>query len=141
VTSSRICHFVATLVTIEPMNPDTPLQSFFLKQSLARHGLGAIRNVVGIGAAPLQRDEVIRSSGEVNWLSDGSGAERLPAVDLTHANLAAGKRHKTVCVSIRRLNSTCSRSIALVVPALRHWLGGSEAEEPVAGFVQSVDGV
>ena len=30
----------------------------------------------------------------------------------------------TVCVLIRRLNSSCSRSIALVVRALRHWLGG-----------------
>ena len=31
----------------------------------------------------------------------------------------------TVCVLIRRLNSSCSRSIAFVVRALRHWLGGS----------------
>ena len=30
----------------------------------------------------------------------------------------------TVCVLIRRLNSSCSRSIALVVRALFHWLGG-----------------
>jgi hypothetical protein len=27
----------------------------------------------------------------------------------------------TVCVLIRRLNSSCRRSIALVVRALRHW--------------------
>jgi hypothetical protein len=31
----------------------------------------------------------------------------------------------TVCVLIRRLNSSCSRSIALVVLSLHHWLGGS----------------
>src|ERR1700719_5335531 len=30
----------------------------------------------------------------------------------------------TVCVLILRLNSSCSRAIALVVRALRHWLGG-----------------
>src|SRR5215204_4331686 len=30
----------------------------------------------------------------------------------------------TVCVLIRRLNSSCSRSIAFVVRTLRHWLGG-----------------
>ena len=30
----------------------------------------------------------------------------------------------TVCVLIRRSNSSCNRSIALLVRALRHWLGG-----------------
>src|ERR1700752_163773 len=30
----------------------------------------------------------------------------------------------TVCVLILRLNSSCSRSIAFVVRALLHWLGG-----------------
>src|SRR6478672_4547760 len=30
----------------------------------------------------------------------------------------------TVCVLILRLNSSCTRSIALVVRTLRHWLGG-----------------
>src|ERR1700751_3776670 len=34
----------------------------------------------------------------------------------------------TVCVLILRLNSSCSRSIALVVRALRHWLGGRRAK-------------
>ena len=34
----------------------------------------------------------------------------------------------TVCVLILRLNSSCSRSIAFVVRALRHWLGGSRAK-------------
>ena len=40
----------------------------------------------------------------------------------------------TVWVLILRLNSSCSRSIAFVVRALRHWLGGSEGEQPGAGF-------
>src|SRR5437899_2651169 len=35
----------------------------------------------------------------------------------------------TVCVLIRRLNSSCSRSIALVVRALFHWLGGRSYAE------------
>jgi len=45
----------------------------------------------------------------------------------------------TVCVLILRLNSSCSRSIALVVRTLRHWLGGKrvKGEEPVAGFLDS----
>src|SRR6266851_2222069 len=34
----------------------------------------------------------------------------------------------TVCVLILRLNSSCSRSIALVVRTLRHWLGGRRAK-------------
>jgi hypothetical protein len=33
----------------------------------------------------------------------------------------------TVCVLIRRLNS-CSRSMALVVRTLRHWLGGKRVK-------------
>jgi hypothetical protein len=32
---------------------------------------------------------------------------------------------RTVWVVIRRLNCSCSRSMALVVRTLRHWLGGS----------------
>src|SRR4026208_1566813 len=34
----------------------------------------------------------------------------------------------TVWVLIRRLNSSCRRSIAFVVLALRHWLGGRRVE-------------
>src|SRR4051794_13217429 len=34
----------------------------------------------------------------------------------------------TVWVLIRRLNSSCNRSIALVVRRLRHWLGGRRAK-------------
>jgi hypothetical protein len=36
----------------------------------------------------------------------------------------------TVCVLILRLNSSCSRSIAFVVRALRHWLGGRRVKVP-----------
>src|SRR2546430_17241133 len=35
----------------------------------------------------------------------------------------------TVWVLIRRLNSSCRHSIASVVLALRHWLGGRRGEE------------
>src|SRR6266550_3085531 len=34
----------------------------------------------------------------------------------------------TVCVLILRLNSSCNRSMALVVRTLRHWLGGSRVK-------------
>ena len=34
----------------------------------------------------------------------------------------------TVWVLIRRLNSSCNRSIAFVVRRLRHWLGGMRAK-------------
>ena len=34
----------------------------------------------------------------------------------------------TVCVLILRLNSSCNRSIALVVRTLRHWLGGKRVK-------------
>src|SRR5712672_2736517 len=35
---------------------------------------------------------------------------------------------RTVWVLIRRLNSSCRRSIALVVRTLRHWLGGKRTK-------------
>jgi hypothetical protein len=38
---------------------------------------------------------------------------------------AVSAEGSTVCVSIRHLNSSCSRSIAFVVRALRRWLGGA----------------
>ena len=40
----------------------------------------------------LQRHEVIESSGEVNWLIDGPCGERLPAIDLAHADLTGGEQ-------------------------------------------------
>ena len=46
----------------------------------------------------------------------------------------------TVCVLIRRLNSACNLSMALVVRTLRHLLSqqSREGQEPIAGFLQAV---
>src|ERR1700738_3937783 len=67
------------------------------------------------------------------WPEASSAQNRMAAVS------ADGS---TVCVLILRLNSSWSRSIAFVVRALRHWLGGRrrtrEGEEPVAGFLQAI---
>ena len=84
----------------------------------------------------LQRHEVIVSGGEVNWLIDGLVASvcqpstlRMlicPEASSAQNNMAAVSADgSTVCVLIRRLNSSCSRSIAFVVRALFHWLGGN----------------
>jgi len=73
----------------------------------------------------LQRHKVIVSGGKVNWLIDGRCGERLPAIDLAHVDLARGEQRQnnmaavsaegsTVRVLTRRLNSSCSRSIAFV---------------------------
>ena len=73
----------------------------------------------------LQRHKVIVSGGKVNWLIDGRCGERLPAIDLAQLiwpeassaqnNMAAvSAEGSTVRVLIRRLNSSCSRSIAFV---------------------------
>src|SRR6188474_394256 len=48
-----------------------------------------------------------------------------PEASSAQNNIAAVSADgSTVWVLIRRLNSSCSRSIALVVRALLHWLGG-----------------
>ena len=48
-----------------------------------------------------------------------------PEASNAQKNIAAVSADgSTVCVLILRLNSSCSRSIAFVVRALRHWLGG-----------------
>ena len=48
-----------------------------------------------------------------------------PEASSAQNNIAAvSAEGSTVWVLIRRLNSSCRRSIALVVRALRHWLGG-----------------
>ena len=70
--------------------------------------------------------EIIVSGGEVNRLSDGRCGERLPAVNLSHVDLSrseqrpeqhgggfGGGQH-----GLRRLNSSCSRSMAFVVLAV-----------------------
>jgi hypothetical protein len=48
-----------------------------------------------------------------------------PEASSAQNNIAAvSAEGSTVCVLILRLNSSCRRSIALVVRTLRHWLGG-----------------
>src|SRR6185503_9513626 len=48
-----------------------------------------------------------------------------PEASSAQNNMAAVSADgSTVCVLILRLNSSCNRSIALVVRTLRHWLGG-----------------
>lgn len=52
---------------------------------------------------------------------------------------AASASDNTVGVLMRRLNSSRSRSMALVVRADFHWLGGNRAgEEPLSGFLKAV---
>jgi hypothetical protein len=51
-------------------------------------------------------------------------------VALAGLNAAVSAEGSTVCVLMRRLNSSCSRSMAFVVRADFHWLGGSRANRP-----------
>ena len=52
-----------------------------------------------------------------------------PEASSAQNNIAAVSADgRTVCVLIRRLNSSCNRSIAFVVRTLRHWLGGSRVK-------------
>src|ERR1700719_3648036 len=53
---------------------------------------------------------------------------------------AVSAEGSTVWVLIRRLNSSWSRSTALVVRALFHWLSGSRVKrkEPITGFREAV---
>jgi hypothetical protein len=73
----------------------------------------------------LQRHKAIVSGGKVNWLIDRRRGERLPAIDLrmliwpeassAQNNMAAvSAEGSTAWVLIRRLKSSCSRSIAFV---------------------------
>jgi hypothetical protein len=66
--------------------------------------------------------------GEIKLLIDRFCGEGLPAIDFAHVDLAGSKQRQnnmasvsadgsTVCVLILRLNSSCRRSIALVVRA------------------------
>jgi hypothetical protein len=79
-----------------------------------------------------------------DWLIDGFGGEGLPVIDPAFAgagSCACGKQAarritwrrcrpdgSTVCVLILRLNSSSSRSMALAVRTLRHWLGGKRVK-------------
>ena len=87
----------------------------------------------------LQHDGGIGSGDEVNAAYGGRLTQALPAIYLAHADLACGEQGpeqhgrgsaegSTVCVLMRRLNSSCSRSIAFVVRADFHWLGGSRVK-------------
>jgi hypothetical protein len=52
-----------------------------------------------------------------------------PEASKAQNNMAAVSADgSTICVLIRRLNSSCSRSMALVVRTLRHWLGGNRVK-------------
>ena len=42
---------------------------------------GAVRDMVGMEWCDLRHDEAVRLCGEVNWLIDGLGGERFPAID------------------------------------------------------------
>jgi len=101
--------------------------------------------------AILRHFESTESGSEVNLLIDGFCGERLPTIDFPHVicpeassaqnNIAAVSADgSTVWVLIRRLNSSCRRSIAFVVlcasPLARRQAG--EGEEAVAGFLQAV---
>ena len=58
-----------------------------------------------------------------------------PEASSAQNNIAAVSADgRTVWVLIRRLNSSCKRSIALVVRRLRHWLGGNRAKEKQAAL-------
>jgi hypothetical protein len=77
--------------------------------------------------------EVIWSCGEVKRLLGRSDVKALPSVNFAHGDLTAseqGPEQHAVglgagqlhCVLMRRLNSSWSRSTALVVRIDRHWL-------------------
>ncbi len=89
----------------------------------------------------LRHFESTELGGGINWLIDRLCCKRLPAIDLAHVDLTGGEQRpeqhrrriadgSTVCVLIRRLNSSCKRSTAFVVFALRHWLGGKRVKVP-----------
>src|SRR5438876_10168181 len=64
-----------------------------------------------------------------------------PEASSAQNNIAAVSADgSTVWVLIRRLNSSWSRPIALVVRALFHWLGGSrvKGKEPITGLLEAV---
>src|SRR5258708_36737883 len=61
-----------------------------------------------------------------------------PEASSAQNNIAAVSADgSTVWVLIRRLNSSCRRSIAFVVLALRHWLGGRRGEGERGGPASS----
>ena len=100
---------------------------------------GPVATCVGIGWRVFGRHEAIRSCGEVNDLIVWFLGEGLPSVDLAHGDCpeassaqnsmaAVSAQGSTVWVLIRRLNSSCNRSIAFEVRIDRHWLGGKRVK-------------
>ena len=87
----------------------------------------------------LRPSKDIGSGSEVNRLVGELVCQRLPSVDLAHRDLPSGEQRPEQygcglgrgqhCLGlIRRLNSSCSRSMALVVRALFHWLTGNRVK-------------
>ena len=88
------------------------------------------------GRRDLRRGEVTTSRGEIDRLIGERRGEGVPAVDLAHDDLPRGQQSPEERgrglglgqdgsrVLMRRLNSSCSRSMALVVRADFHWPGG-----------------
>jgi hypothetical protein len=83
--------------------------------------------------------DIIRSCGEVNELVGWLLGEGLPAVDLSHRCLAGGEQRpeqhgggfgagQDGLSLMRRLNSSCRRSIAFEVRIDSHWLGGKRGK-------------
>ena len=97
---------------------------------------GAVREVVGIRCGAISGNMKVsfqaarsigRSMGFVASVCQPSTLRMLiwPEARSAQNNIAAVSADgNTVCVLIRRLNSSCNRSIAFVVRTLRHWLGG-----------------
>ena len=100
---------------------------------------GPVATCVGIGQRVFGRHEAIRSCGEVNGLigrlsdkvchpstlriviwPEASSAQNIIA--------AVSAQGSTVWVLIRRLNSSCNRSIAFEVRIDFHWLGGKRVK-------------
>ena len=87
-------------------------------------GMVLSRFVLEFGVTRSPAFESTESGGEVTlrmliWPEASNPQNNIAAVS------AEGR---TVWVLIRRLNSSCNRSIAFVVLALRHWLGGRRAK-------------
>ncbi len=74
--------------------------------------------IVAAGFTPSEADQLRRAMGTFKFTDGVKHSRHGPALS------AEGR---TVWVLILRLNSSCRRSMALVVRALFHWLGGSRA--------------